>query len=632
MNQRRSSDGSSVDSFRLELTSKVVPLAKTDGHLDAKKCDQGAHWSREELIALVDSRITEGRSDETVADPLDSEKSDSKGAVSSAKNVRKDSTTRLSEDSFSFLMFTSYSACNIMFVYAIVTCCTQLLIYVLVVTNTTNDVESGNNRNVFNFPPNVDMSTRIAQLVAIVISIFMQDDVITALNLITDGYDQSSFGEAFDGASFGKWVFSVSSRFVEGGFGLIVTFLLIMQSEQVVDLLLNFTAMEFVSNLDRVAFNTAANGYIGERGLDTACTVSDTEYRIMKRRLARSRRRSVLLLLIFFGLICGWAVIIINQRNGKYSCQTIFVQFGDEAFPSLGAFSGLYKIDASAGGGPFTNMDEGFVRYYLESTTTQDEEVFFAHCTGKYAWTFSFSTIANNNPDPCGEWSATSSQTKSYDILTTADSDWLASRIRDKREVLLEHFSLSCYDCTDDFCGERGQCDENSCKCDPGWFGLRCEFRKPCQSMELNPKDHSIDGYRGFSSQYDTLQFGDGTDVKVYNRPVYVSENDEFEFDIIMFTGMRWISTFGSLLADFTNPKDGSAREQLAMYLANDFHAQYSKYDVEFITESMIVDTHNDAATPNDLKWFHAQSREVVPYGIQPPDLNQEVDAVFLCV
>lgn len=67
------------------------------------------------------------------------------------------------------------------------------------------------------------------------------------------------------GISMGKYYFAAITQVLVGCFGVFVTFILIMKSNEVVDLLLNFTAMEFVAGLDNVAFSLAQQGFLWTR-------------------------------------------------------------------------------------------------------------------------------------------------------------------------------------------------------------------------------------------------------------------------------------------------------------------------------------------------------------------------------
>lgn len=64
---------------------------------------------------------------------------------------------------------------------------------------------------------------------------FTQGDLMTGLGLIKDGYSQS-LKQAFVYMRYWKYIFSLGARLVEGSVGLAVSFLLIITSSTVVDL------------------------------------------------------------------------------------------------------------------------------------------------------------------------------------------------------------------------------------------------------------------------------------------------------------------------------------------------------------------------------------------------------------
>ena len=112
-----------------------------------------------------------------------------------------------------------------------------MAIYTLMATNLldTDEVE-----NPFGIPPNVTDAVWVAQIIALAISVIMQDDLRSGFDMAREGYSQT-MDEAFLHATWWKWALSVALRCLGGSFGLIVNFLLIITSDTVIDLLLNFT-------------------------------------------------------------------------------------------------------------------------------------------------------------------------------------------------------------------------------------------------------------------------------------------------------------------------------------------------------------------------------------------------------
>jgi hypothetical protein len=85
------------------------------------------------------------------------------------------------------------------------------------------------------------------------VTVITQDDLITALQLIHTGY--KGVGSAFQNTNYLKWFCPLFLLSWVGAYGLLVTFLLIITSADVVDLILNFTAIEFISLLGKMHGN-----------------------------------------------------------------------------------------------------------------------------------------------------------------------------------------------------------------------------------------------------------------------------------------------------------------------------------------------------------------------------------------
>lgn len=70
-----------------------------------------------------------------------------------------------------------------------------------------------------------------------------------------------------------------------------------------------------------------------------------------RRGISNARQRSfprLIFTLSLFGiLMTGWAVIFHWIRDAEFLCQTIYVQFTDDATPDLAPFSGLYEVGCS---------------------------------------------------------------------------------------------------------------------------------------------------------------------------------------------------------------------------------------------------------------------------------------------
>jgi len=574
---------------------------------------------------------------------VDTENTDAESRASAEETGQVDVTPNrsLSEDTFSFLIsapIKSFPA-----VVALIVLALQATLFTLVAVNVIDLHLTG---NVLQYPPNVDIAVRIAEFFALMVSVLTQLDIRNALLLLRDGYEESYFA-AFDGASRTKWYLSIVLRSSEGILGLFVTFLLIMQSETVLDLLLNFCGMEFVSFFDELMFIMAKERLLGITMLKAVNQVLETRYVVPDEK---QRTGPSYVMIVLVGCILAlWGSVYVREVRGDFLCERIFVQFDDAFVPALSAFSGLYLNRGRRSGG----------RAIYESESPEDNSI-IGYCQHDAAWTFSIAPNSTNADDfvefdPCN-WIAKSSESASFDVESTSMSTWFV-KVRNSRIFPMTNFQIQCYDCRNNelFCGPYGVCNvaTNECDCgnsnkDDERFGLRCEFPQPCTILAIDKLNSGFVGLREFSREYSKL---DG--VEIYNRPVWTSpilpnNTDQTQtpnFDILLFTGTRWILTSACLLNLFNyaenSKNDKEAIMETLKSFADSFHAFYSPHGVAFFSEEVYIDSAKDIyARPLDLVWFHSKSTEDsissthynVTRSISVPDVSREqVEPGLLC-
>jgi len=313
----------------------------------------------------------------------------------------------LPKDTFSFIFISRLL--SVPFLIAIIVFSFQIAIFSLV---SVDVIDLSNSRNPFNIPTNVESTVRATQVLAIIIAIVAQDDVKKVILILRDGYDVDVFQGTFghDATKF-KWVFSLVLRAAEGLVGLFVTFMLIMQSKTVLDLLLNFSAMEFVSLLDDGAFSMLREGYFGV-GMMKVATQCEKKYHVS--RLKTSCLLAVYFIIIFAVMFSGWIGVYESQATGEYLCQRMYVQLDDEFAPALDMLSGIYTI----------KHKERFGGRVTSSQETGKGKI--GYCDDKNVW-----TLKIQDPlvpyDPCLDWVAKSSQSFDFDVLKTTSSQWRES-------------------------------------------------------------------------------------------------------------------------------------------------------------------------------------------------------------
>lgn len=346
----------------------------------------------------------------------------------------------LPSDSYAFLMVAPLW--GIPWFMGLIVWAIQITLYVLMILSTLDET-GATFHNSLGVPPNVDTSVRIVQLLALIIAVITQDDLMKALDMIRFRKSKS-FLEAFPNSSVPKVAFGISTRVFEGLMGLMASFFLVVTSDSIYYLLLNFTALEFISQLDEAFFVLSHYGFAGRYCEIAAKAVEETTYYVHTKVY---RKRKIALFAIICVLMVGsWIGIATQQRSGAYLCQTLFVQFGDDMDPSLAAFSGLYDQITVGSVGKFLSNTR--VRYVDRNSGTG----IFAYCPSRRFWSFSHTSATevawSEDYDPCEDWQVRSSFTGGYDINSVASEDWIV-RNEVSRQAIMDPFLMMCSDCDD---------------------------------------------------------------------------------------------------------------------------------------------------------------------------------------
>ena len=495
----------------------------------------------------------------------------------------------LAECSFSFVVAAPYLSspfATAFFVFALKT-----TIYALIGTNLLRPDPT----NPLGFPASVTFPVIVSQFFALLITVTTQDDLVDALNMIYEGYDREEFESAFPASSFLKWGLDVTGLLVDGVLGLAVTFLLVVTSTDVVELLLNFTAVEFVSLLDNGAFLLAKLGFMGKANKRMADIVTNTDYRVARKQNQSPTWQMWMLIFMYLLLVAGWVFIYALQIRGLYTTGGVVVQFDDELDIALATHSGKYTLHNVRGRFGFDR-----IRYWADNGPGM-----FGYCKSEEVWTFSES----RNADPCRGYIARSSPSVDFDITTTNQDDWFATEDRST----LRFFPMANYQVLKGCvrhqdCGGLGQgtCRRNRCTCAPGFYGWRCDHSKndTCGAIEADDVlTTPFTGSQSYFQRYDLLTFDNGDLVLVYDRPVYLSRITSLGAgDVIFYFGLRWgLFPLPYNLGSLVNLTD---RSELANYFSSNLDLRLFLNSSEFfVSEAVIFNTPTDGPTPTGLGW-----------------------------
>ena len=192
----------------------------------------------------------------------------------------------------------------------------------------------------FNVPVSVTFSVAFGQLFTILLAIMTQTDILVAIK--TFHYlrhtKDNSWEEMIDDGKINRstttWLVRVFIplflKLTEGGLILFITWLLIVQSTNIVDLLKDFTALFVISSIDDLFFVFAENGYLGQDVYARSQDVKDTELRSIVEKDTNETSTSVMyksekswIVLVVLGAIFltyfgGWSYFAVQQANGSY--------------------------------------------------------------------------------------------------------------------------------------------------------------------------------------------------------------------------------------------------------------------------------------------------------------------------
>mmetsp|Transcript_3114 Transcript_3114/g.8132 ORF Transcript_3114/g.8132 Transcript_3114/m.8132 type:complete len:620 (-) Transcript_3114:2263-4122(-) len=359
--------------------------------------------------------------------------------------------------------------------FALLTFALKIMFFTFLILDLLKDNPEG---NPFGAPPGINNLVRISQFLMLPVAVAMQEDLIGSIFLVNVHYDEAVL-EVAPGATRFKWIFSSGLRLFDGMYSLVVNFCLLLTSETVLGLMLNFAALAFLQTVDNVAFHLALHGYLTE-------SIEEVAHRTTKVTLPKYARGwwgvmdSVAFVAIFVGVTIVWIIVTVRQIKGEYLCQSLGAEFGPDLFQNAEAFNGAYyKV------GGFTIALRAVYTQKREASASGSLKGVFAFCEKRDYWTYTLWDAAEDittlTEDKVCHYALRSPKvTGNFDITEIPPSDWF---YRDRRKAgndePAEGYNLFCTSCEDaDDCSgkERGTCGNFQCVCNPNFYGMKCEY------------------------------------------------------------------------------------------------------------------------------------------------------------
>eukprot|EP00979_Chaetoceros_neogracilis_P016375 scaffold7864_cov158-Chaetoceros_neogracile.AAC.4 len=228
----------------------------------------------------------------------------------------------------------------------------QMLLLILI---WISQVSEGDESTPFNVPFKVDRAVSIGQFAVILVCVLSQDDVLTSLQSIcalwkcdcTAFQDLSTSGQQDDLSTSGNDVFAdhydlsiqaISAtearrsrdrkfyalhillpnllKFGQGVFVLLVSWVIVAQGENLIDLLKDSTALFFVSSIDNVVFLCASAGLFGQK---VGCQAQATTEKVIADVQKWSFKvRSFVVIIIGSIMIIFLSTVTYGQVSGNY--------------------------------------------------------------------------------------------------------------------------------------------------------------------------------------------------------------------------------------------------------------------------------------------------------------------------
>jgi len=250
------------------------------------------------------------------------------------KKAKKDSTPRLTavvgldkvdgrlnEDTYTLMMRSNL--CSLGWFICLFTFSVQFTLVLMIAID--QDVFSKD--AAFSFLPiQVDWEVRVGQFFTLMLCLMSQEDVLTSIEtmflLWSDPEWIKAIGEdTTTERSKTKCVWPMRVflpnflKLVEGFFVLVASFVIIAGSDNIIDLIKDFTALLVIAQIDDIVFMMADQGYFGENLHIEADKAKDIEITPLTKE--GRKWRSGAILIIFFIMLGLWGFCIYLQLTGK---------------------------------------------------------------------------------------------------------------------------------------------------------------------------------------------------------------------------------------------------------------------------------------------------------------------------
>ena len=527
---------------------------------------------------------------------------------------------------------------SLSFIFALFTFALQTVVLLLILWNMLDNNES---YNPFNVPINNTPVVVTAQFCALIILVILRCDcfvVFANLPMVLDGSKLSADGYS---APRWKWILGNGCRVVVKIMCFVVAFVFIMQANDVLELFKDFVAVEFVSDLDVVAFIFAINGFIGNGVKKNATYINISTIPVKSGSKTKRKWMAMVLFFLFLAFVAIWSYYVNRQRTNMIlmgeSCMSLDIRIGTAEYDlselNASPFPAnietndtiiLMNLDAPSAlhypyfNGVYMSNWKSIVNKRPTYFDSQGPENFnttgrFSYCMEESVWVFTIESFNDSiERGDCGQWLLRSEKTDAF-ILEDVSSEWTVWT-GSVNKISVETTCIHCGKLEGESgCNFNGKCDrkKNTCTCKPyhnsseTWFGESCQAEPPCAIVDTFVLGETSADYTQTGHFMPLLEPFTDKRVLAYQRPVYWNKrnlNAERQ-SFLLYTGNRWYITEWPLkdicpsYPDTTN----CGMPEFARFFTSDFHAYW--FDVR-LGSTEYISEETDSFTPIGLKWF----------------------------
>jgi hypothetical protein len=262
---------------------------------------------------------------ETIAIEADDEVVRAKRKLKNLQII-SDDHTNLDEDTFTLMMTARPGTKTWWFgiMIFVLQMCLSILVFAAIVTK---------NSTPFGVPFDVPGDVRTAQVLAVIVIVGTAKDVIMPIKEMSMLWitNKTQWAQIISDASKGDVVFLPNwkdwtirillpnlFKFTEGSLVLVLSFVIIIQSDSVPGIFLDLTVMHLISELDNVAFWLATHGYFGTNLKHEANEAKQIQVKDDVHKLFGWPLRPLILLALLLLMMSSFLAFALGQTSGTY--------------------------------------------------------------------------------------------------------------------------------------------------------------------------------------------------------------------------------------------------------------------------------------------------------------------------